>query len=190
MRRTTPPEGFRYRTDFLEIGEERRLIERFQDLPFQPFKFGPYYGKRRVVSYGFRYDYDDRSLLRADEIPAFLLNVRERAAAFAGHPADELVQSSVVEYTPGTAIGWHRDKPHFADVLGISLNSECVFRFRRKAGDGWERFSLAAEPRSIYLMRGPSRTEWEHSIPEVAALRYSITFRTLRAPQTAPAAPA
>jgi hypothetical protein len=29
------------------------------------------------------------------------------------------------------------------------------------------------------LLRGPSRTEWEHSIPGVESLRYSITFRNV-----------
>jgi alkylated DNA repair dioxygenase AlkB len=49
------------------------------------------------------------------------------------------------------------------------------------ADDERERYSLTAEPRSAYLLRGPSRTEWEHSIPAVDSLRYSITFRSLRA---------
>jgi alkylated DNA repair dioxygenase AlkB len=113
-------------------------------------------------------------------MPEFLLGIRERAAAFADLAAADLVHSVVTEYTPGTPIGWHRDKPVFGDVIGISLNSECIFRFRRKLQGGWERFSMTAEPRSIYLMRGPVRTEWEHSIPEVSELRYSVTFRTLR----------
>jgi alkylated DNA repair dioxygenase AlkB len=85
----------------------------------------------------------------------------------------------VTEYSPGAAIGWHRDKAVFGDVIGISLLSPCVFRLRRKVGTTWERVSLTAEPRSAYLLRGPSRTEWEHSIPAVEALRYSITFRNL-----------
>ena len=186
---SSPPLGFRYRLDFLNPDEERDLVARFEDLPFQPFKFGPYYGKRRVVSYGFRYDYDDRSLQRADDIPPFLVGVLERAASFAELAPKEIVQSSVVEYTPGTPIGWHRDKPHFGDVIGVSLLSACTFRFRRKAPGGWDRYSLTAEPRSVYLMRGPARTEWEHSIPEVSELRYSITFRTLRSPETKSADP-
>ena len=180
MRRTTPPEGFRYRTDFLEVDEEQSLIERFQDLPFKPFEFHAYLARRRIVSFGFSYDYGERVLRRAPEMPEFLLGIRERAAAFADLAPANLVHAVVTEYTPGTPIGWHRDRPVFGDVIGISLFSECIFRFRRKLQGGWERFSLTAEPRSIYLMRGPARTEWEHSIPEVPELRYSITFRTLR----------
>ena len=182
MRRTTPPEGFRYRTDFLEVDEERNLIARFQNLPFKPFEFRGYLARRRVVAFGYSYDYADGELKSAPPIPEFLLGIRERAAAFADLAPADLVHSVVAEYTPGTPIGWHRDRPVFGDVIGISLSSECVFRFRRKIGGGWERFSLTAEPRSIYLLRGPARTDWEHGIPEVLELRYSITFRTLRSP--------
>ena len=64
-------------------------------------------------------------------------------------------------------------------MIGISLGSPCTLRLRRKRGSGWERRSLVVRPRSVYLLRGPSRTEWEHSIPPLATLRYSIMFRNL-----------
>jgi alkylated DNA repair dioxygenase AlkB len=98
----------------------------------------------------------------------------------AGIAPDDLPHALVTEYGPGATIGWHRDKGVFGDVIGISLLSPCVFRLRRKVGAKWERYSLTAEPRSAYLLRAASRTEWEHSIPAVDALRYSVTFRTLR----------
>ena len=82
----------------------------------------------------------------------------------------------------GVGIGWHRDRPAFDDVISVSLLSPCTFRLRRKDGSGWERRTLAAQPRSVYLMRGPSRTEWEHSIPPLRTLRYSVTFRSLKRP--------
>ena len=66
------------------------------------------------------------------------------------------------------------------EVVGVSLGSPCTFRMRRKRGSKWERYSFTADPRSVYLLDGPARREWEHSIPEVESLRYSITFRTLR----------
>jgi alkylated DNA repair dioxygenase AlkB len=182
---SAPPAGFRYRLEFLDPSEERELVARFQDLPFKPFEFQGYLARRRVVAYWFSYDYGERALQPAPEIPGFLRGVRERAAAFAALAPADLVHAVVTEYSAGTPIGWHRDRPVFGDVIGISLLSACVFRFRRKAVSGWDRYSLTAEPRSIYLMRGPARTEWEHSIPEVPEVRYSITFRTLRAASTA-----
>ena len=179
-RSPTPPEGFRYQADILTLSEERDLAERIRELPLKEFEFQGYVGRRRTLSYGWHYDFGDRTLRPADEIPAYLLSLRERAAAFAGLAPGDLPHALVTEYGPGAAIGWHRDKGVFGDVVGISLLAPCTFRFRRQAAAAWERYSLTAEPRSAYLLRGAARTDWEHSIPAVEALRYSITFRSLR----------
>lgn len=174
------PGGFRYAPDIIDAAEEARLIAACADLPFKEFEFHGFLGKRRVVSFGTRYDFNDGSLHKAEPMPAFLLPLRERAAVFAGLEADRLAHALVTEYRPGTAIGWHRDRPHYDDVVGVSLVSPCTFRLRKKLSGGWERAALRLDPRSIYLMRGPSREEWEHSIPAVDELRYSVTFRSLR----------
>jgi alkylated DNA repair dioxygenase AlkB len=174
------PAGFRYAPDVIDADEEARLVEAFADLPFKEFEFHGFFGKRRVVSFGFRYDFNGGRLQQAAPMPPFLLPLRERAAAFAELVPDRLQNALVTEYRPGTSIGWHRDRPNYDDVIGVSLSSPCTFRMRRKHGSGWERAALRLDPRSIYLMRGPSRWEWEHSIPAVDALRYSVTFRALR----------
>jgi alkylated DNA repair dioxygenase AlkB len=114
-----------------------------------------------------------------DEIPPLLLPLRDRAAAFAGLKADDLQHVLVTEYSPGAAIGLHRDRPAFVEIIGISLLSPCPFRLRRRKGNAWQRATVRLEPRSAYVLAGPARTEWEHSIPAVAELRYSITFRTI-----------
>ena len=171
------PQGFRYRPDFLSEGEERDLVGRVQSLPFKGFEFHGFVGNRRVVSFGWRYDFGDRTLQKADDMPPFLLPLRRRAAEFAGLEPDAFQHALVTEYSPGAGIGWHRDKAVFDEVVGLSLVSPCRFRFRRKHGERWERAALTAEPRSAYLLAGPSRTEWEHSIPPMDRLRYSITFR-------------
>ena len=174
------PEGFKYERDVLSRAAEASLLERIRELPFKEFQFHGYVGKRRVVSYGWQYDFTEARLKKSDDIPDFLLPVREIAARFASLEPTELHHVLVTEYSAGSAIGWHRDKAVFGDVVGISLLSSCNFRLRRKIGNRWERASIIAEPRSAYLMRGPSRTEWEHSIPPVDALRYSITLRNFR----------
>jgi alkylated DNA repair dioxygenase AlkB len=178
--RTMPP-GFAYRAELIAESEEGALVERFADLPFQPFEFHGYLGKRRIVSFGWRYDYAGRALRQSEEIPSFFFPLREKAAAFAGVDPAGLQQILVTEYAPGAGIGWHRDKPMFEDVIGISFLSPGVLRFRRKAGSGWDRLSRIVEPRSAYLLRGPARREWEHSLPVVDALRYSVTFRNFTA---------
>jgi alkylated DNA repair dioxygenase AlkB len=174
------PEGFRYQRELISHEMERLLLEQFRALPFKEFEFHGYTGKRRIVSYGWQYDYSEAKLRKTEDIPEFLMPVREAAARFADLGSPDLQHVLVTEYSPGAPIGWHRDKAVFGDVVGISLLSSCTFRLRRKVGAKWERASIIAEPRSAYLMRGPSRTEWEHSIPPVDSLRYSITFRNFR----------
>ena len=174
------PEGFAYQRDIISTAEERALVERIAALPLEAFRFQGFLAKRKVMSFGWRYDFDRARFEPTEPIPDFLLPLKARAAAFAGLDADAIAHALVTDYAPGTPIGWHRDRPVFEDVIGVSLRSPCTFRFRRKAGAKWQRHSLIAEPRSIYLMRGPSRWEWEHSIPEVEEPRYSVTFRTLR----------
>jgi alkylated DNA repair dioxygenase AlkB len=175
-----PPEGFRYQADVLPPDEEQELVEHIRQLPLKEFEFHGYVGKRRVLSFGWHYDFGEERLNPAREMPAFLLPVRARAAAFAGLSPEDLPHALVTEYGPGAAIGWHRDKGVFDDVIGISLLSSCNFRLRRKTGSTWQRYSIVVERRSAYLLRGLARTQWEHSIPGVDSLRYSITFRSLR----------
>ncbi len=155
-------------------------MAQLETLPFQPFDFHGHLAHRRVVGFGLRYDYDQRRVLEAPPLPDFLLPLRAKVAAFAALPPDAFAQVLINEYRPGAGIGWHRDKPHFADIAGLSLLAACDFRLRRKTETGWDRETIRVEPRSVYLLTGPARTEWEHSIPPVSEHRYSITFRTLR----------
>jgi alkylated DNA repair dioxygenase AlkB len=172
------PEGLRYAANFVSSETEQRLISGIRDLPLQPFQFGQFEGKRRVASFGFRYDYALRQVQRSEPIPAWLDEIVAKVEAFGG-PAIRIRQVLCTEYDTGVGIGWHRDKSHFDKIFGLSLGSTCKFRFRRTAGKTWERFALDAESRSLYMMSGASRHVWEHSIPAVEAPRYSITFRSM-----------
>jgi alkylated DNA repair dioxygenase AlkB len=175
------PEGLHYEPEFVSRATEAELISNLEKLPLQPFQFGAYEGKRRVVSFGFRYDYALRKLQDADPIPGWLRSIIESVERFGNLPAGSVRQILCTEYDVGVGIGWHRDKPHFDKIFGLSLGASCKFRLRRAAGDKWQRFTLSAAPRSLYMMSGESRRAWEHSIPAVERRRYSITFRTMRA---------
>jgi len=176
--RSNVPDGLHYAAEFITPELERDLIGHISALPLQPFQFGAYEGKRRVASFGFRYDYTLRRLQEAEPIPAWLSPLIGKVEAF-GSPSTRIGQVLCTAYDTGVGIGWHRDKPHFDRIFGLSLGSPCRFRFRRATGGTWQRHTLAAEPRSLYLMSGESRTVWEHSIPGVEAPRTSITFRTM-----------
>ena len=147
-------EGFRYEEELLCPDEEQELMSTFEHLPFREFEFRGFLGKRRTVSFGWRYDFNVRELQPTETIPTFLLALRQKAAEFAGLSEDGLQHALVTEYSPGAAIGWHKDRPEFADVIGISFGAPCLFRFRRKQGTRWERASIELQPRSAYLLRG------------------------------------
>ena len=174
-------EGFRYEPELIKAADEEALIAFVRELPFREFEFHGYKGKRRVYSFGWKYEFSGGGELRkADEIPEFLFGLRSRAASFAGAEAEAFQHVLVTEYGPGAGIGWHRDKAVFGQVVGVSLLAPCVLRFRRKVNTKWERVNVHAAPRSAYHLTGPARAEWQHSILRVDALRYSITFRTMR----------
>lgn len=176
---TPLPDGVCYAADLLSAAEEEAAAAAVASLDLKPFAYRGYLGNRRTASFGWRYDFNGGGFQKGDPIPAALLPFREIAAAFADIPPESLEQLLVIEYSPGAGIGWHRDRPQFGVVVALSLLAPCRMRFRRKAGERWDRRDQILAPRSAYLLDGLGRTEWEHSIPSVDVLRYSLTFRTL-----------
>lgn len=176
---THVPPGLRYEDDFVSEGEEADLIRHIDAEKLSPFRFQQWTGKRLTETFGWRYDFEKGSFGRADPIPEFLLPVRERAAAFAGLAPAELEQALLIRYDIGAGIGWHRDRPVFEHVIGISLGSPAPMRFRRRLEKGFIRMKIPLARRSIYLLSGEARYEWEHSLDQLATPRWSITFRTL-----------
>jgi DNA oxidative demethylase len=162
-------------------GEEPTLIAAIDAAELFPFRFHGWLGKRLTASYGWRYDFEDASFTPAEAIPDWLLALRATAARFARLPPEELVQALLIRYDPGAGIGWHRDRPVFEHVVGISLGAAATMRFRRRKPAGFDRASVFLVPRSIYHLAGEARHEWEHSIAAMAVTRWSITFRSLSA---------
>jgi alkylated DNA repair dioxygenase AlkB len=173
------PPGFAYREDVVTPAEEADLLARLGGLAFEPFQFHGYEGRRRVISFGWRYDFTGAGLVQAEPIPGWLEPLRARAADLARLPPEAFAHVLINEYREGAPIGWHRDRPAFEKVVGVSLGAPTVMRFRRRVGERFERLNVPLAPRSAYLLDGPARREWEHSLPEAKAHRYSITFRNL-----------
>ena len=158
--------------------EEQRLIGLIETVELSPFQFHGWLGKRLTASFGWRYDFDDASIQPAAPIPDWLLPLRERSAPIAGLRPDQFVQSLLVRYDPGAGIGWHRDRPVFEHVIGISLGAPATMRFRRRRAGGFDRASVPLAPRSLYHLTGDARWRWEHSIAPMEVTRWSITFRS------------
>jgi alkylated DNA repair dioxygenase AlkB len=173
------PSGFRYQDDIISKAEEATLVASLVTLELKPFEFHGHVGNRRVTSFGLRYDYARRTVEPTERFPLFIEELRRKAAAFAGRNVNEIQQGGINEYPPGAGIGWHKDKPQFGVIVGVSLLATAIMRLRLPTGTSWIRKSQVLQLRSIYILEGEARTSWEHSIPPVDSLRYSFTFRTL-----------
>jgi len=178
------PAGFTYAPQFLSVAQEAQLLETIRTLPFEEAQYKEWRARRRIVSFGGRYDFTQQELTQAPPIPEFLLPLRARLAEWAGIREQRMQHAMIAEYRPETPLGWHRDVPQFEDVLGVSLLGHARLRFRPWPPRPGQRatWKIDLEPRSAYLMRGAARWKWQHAVSPTRELRYSITFRT-RNPQ-------
>ena len=172
-------EGLAYRDNIISAVEEEVLIGHLSSIDLSPFQFHGWLGNRKTKSFGWRYDFSDASFTPAEPIPEWLSSLRGKAAEFAGVQPQDFVHALLARYDPGAGIGWHRDRDVFEKVVGISLSSPATLRFRRRRPSGFDRVNLDVEPRSVYVLSGEARWDWEHRILPGEQLRFSITFRTL-----------
>ena len=171
--------GLATREVLVSAAEEQALIERIGALELTPFQFQGFTGKRLTTSFGWSYDFENGRFNQTQPIPDWLLPLRDLAADFANLAADDLVHALVIRYDPGAGIGWHRDRPVFDEVVGISLGAPTMLSFRQRKEAGFRRVKVPLAPRSAYHLSGEVRRDWEHGIPAHEALRFSITFRSL-----------
>jgi DNA oxidative demethylase len=165
---------------FIDAAEEAELVARMADVELAPFQFQGFEGKRLTHSYGWRYDFQDQSFQKTEPLPQWLEPLRRKAAALAALEPEELIQALLIRYDPGAGIGWHKDRPVFDRVVGISMGAPTVMAFRQRLGPGrFQRVKVPLAPRSAYLLSGEVRHKWEHGIAAHDALRFSITFRSL-----------
>ena len=174
------PEGLLFQSEFVSEAKERDLLAAIEQIEFREIRMHGMVARRTSAHFGLDYDYEKSSLSPAEPPPPALDPLRARSAALVGLRPEELEETLVQRYPPGASIGRHRDAPAFGAVIGVSLLSACRMRFHRGSGRARQVAALDLPPRSVYVLDGPARTIWQHSIPPTRALRYSITFRTLR----------
>jgi alkylated DNA repair dioxygenase AlkB len=171
--------GFDHCDDFISVEEEKTLIGELSRAELAPFRFHGWLGNRKTKTFGWRYDFDDASFAPVGPIPEWLHPLRAKAAGLAGIAPGDFAHVLLARYDPGAGIGWHRDRPQFEDIVGISLGSAATMRLRQRTSHGFRRATAHLEPRSAYLLSGEARWDWEHRITPGDELRFSITFRTL-----------
>lgn len=164
----------------VSAAEEAALAAHIDAAPLAPFEFGQWRGKRLTVNYGSAYDYQRARPKDAPPLPDWLIGLRERLAPLVGRDPAAFVQGLLIRYDPGAGIGWHRDRPQYGEVIGLSLSNSATLRLRRRTPAGFERRSVELPPRSLYLLTGEVREQWEHSIAPMEVVRRSITLRTMR----------
>lgn len=177
------PYGFSYFPDFITKQEETGLLAVIGKLDLHPLIFQGFEAKRKVESYGYDYNFDKRTVTKGKAIPEGLIPLVEKVAAFLTIPAESLAEVLVTEYPVGSVINWHRDAPPFGMIIGVSLLSDCTFRFRPYDKSKQNRksiISFTVKRRSVYVIKDEARTDWEHSISPVKEIRISVTLRTLR----------
>jgi alkylated DNA repair protein (DNA oxidative demethylase) len=175
------PAGLVEAPDLLDEAEEARVLGVLEALDYREVVMHGQPARRTVRHFGYDYRYESFDLVPTDPLPVALEEVRERCARLAGLTPADLAQTLVTRYPPGATIGWHRDAPAFGPVVvGVSLGAACVLRFQRRVGEERRVYELPLPPRGAYVLGGAARSSWQHSIPPVPALRYSVTFRTLR----------
>lgn len=174
-----PLPGLRRAPSIISLAEEAELVARMDDAGLSPFRYQQWTGRRLTRSYGWAYDFGTGRLAPTEPLPDWLAPLKRQAALFAGLQPDDLVQALLTRYDPGAGIGWHKDRPVFGDVVGVSLGAAATMRFRRRVAGKFQRVSALLEPRSAYHLSGAARHDWEHSIAPQEAARWSITFRSL-----------
>ncbi|MEV4658765.1 alpha-ketoglutarate-dependent dioxygenase AlkB [Micromonospora sp. NPDC049301] len=175
------PAGLTYQPDVVSSDEERSLLATVAALDFREIRMHGQTARRTVRSFGVDYDFGSFQLTEAEPMPVALQEVRRRCADLAGVAETSLAEALVTRYPPGSVIGWHRDAPVFGPtVVGLSLGSACLMRFQRGTAEKRRVYEVGLAPRSAYVLSGAARSSWQHSIPPVPELRYSVTFRQVR----------
>jgi DNA oxidative demethylase len=175
------PEGLVYRPEFVTASEERGLLDTIERIDFRPVAMRGQTARRTVRMFGLDYDYESGELAPTDPLPPELTWLRDRCADLMERDPADLAAVLVSRYPAGAGIGWHRDAPMFGSrIVGVSLAGPSRMRFQRTTGGVREVAAIELDPRSAYLLSGKARWSWQHSIPATKALRYSLTFRTLR----------
>lgn len=143
--------SFAMNLDIMDEAGERPLIDAIGRSDLTPFRLHGRLGKRMVTSYGAGYDFHEDRLAFSSSMPAWLAALRLQCAALLRLDPELLTQVLLTRYGPGAGIGWHRDRPWYEHVIGISLGAPAVLRFRRRCSKRFDRINVPLAPRSLTI---------------------------------------
>lgn len=194
------PPGLLYEPEFATTDEARRLLG---EIDSNEANWLPDLS-RRVQHYGFKYDYKARRIVRSmhlGPLPGWLRDLGDDVTRFVEsndgfepfEPLRPFDQAIINEYEPGEGIAAHVDcEPCFGPVVAtLSLGSDIEMQFEHvRTG---ERIPVHLAQRSLAVLTGETRYEWNHSIAKrqsdpspsgggqraKRSRRVSITFRTV-----------
>ena len=190
---TAAPMGIEYHPDFFDASQEDVLLAHIDESEWLTDL------SRRVMHFGYKYDYTSRRLdetARIGPLPEWLARLSNRVRGAASEEAKQLLdpdqpfeQAIINEYLPGQGIAPHIDRDCFGPLVAtVSLGSAVNMDFRcDSTGD---EYVQPLEPRSLVLLHGDARSKWRHGIAKRQSdtrngkktkrqRRVSITFRTI-----------
>ena len=181
--------GLRYIPEYITQGEHDELLELIDRQIWREEL------KRRVQHYGYKYDYKKRAVDRSmylGELPDWLLSIGRKLY---DQMLIEKIPDQVIinEYQPGQGIADHIDCIPCFDktIISLSLGSTCIIQFTNVKTQ--EKLAILLDPRSLIVLQGESRYEWQHGIPQrkidkyegrefIRRRRVSMTFRNILVP--------
>lgn len=177
------PGGFRHYPEIISQAEETELITEISKDQLQTFNLQGFKAKRKVANFGYDGNFQSRTLTPGRTVRASPRLLIEKVAGQLQLTPEEFEEVLLTEYPAGLVINWHRDAPTFDLIAGVSLLSDCTFRLRPHDKNKQARSSVISIPvksRSLYVLQGISRTDWQQSISPFKNRRLSVALRTMR----------
>jgi alkylated DNA repair dioxygenase AlkB len=159
------------------------LLHQIAAIELRNLNFRGHEEEKKVASFGYDRIFEKRILTKGKQIPKQFEWLLEMMARKTHIGFDRISGFLVTAYPKGSVINWNRDATPFDTIIGVSLLSDCTFKFRPLDQTKQNRKNIISFPvlrKSIYIMRDESRSEWEHSIASVTSQRFSISLRTLK----------
>lgn len=174
------PAGLELLTEAITPEQEVALLAACAQCDLRYYEQDPDNPRSRK-QFGWYYDFATDGFLQSDPVPDAFAGICAQAAAFTGVEPEDIIDTMVIRYEPGSYIQPHCDKPVFDRIVGLSLGADCDMVFSKPEELGGDTVTVTLPRRSMFQLSGDARFVYRHGIPLVTHTRWSMTFRTLTA---------